>query len=105
TLELETETDTGDIQTCSAQLVWQYEPSSAACQLTDDWERLAQHPFLACRAAREFAGAKAKARTVDLSDVKTFVPAFDRDRGSFIPVYKPDRDIARQWRKNLSDCL
>ena len=105
TLELETETDTGDIQTCTAQLVWQYEPSSAACQLTDDWERLTQHPFLACRAAREFAGAKAKARTVDLSDVKTFVPAFDRDRGSFIPVYKPDRDIARQWRKNLSDCL
>ena len=105
TLELETETDTGDIQTCSAQLVWQYEPSSAACQLTDDWQRLTQRPFLACRAAREFAGIKAKARTVDLSDVKTFVPAFDRDRGSFIPVYKPDRDIARQWRKNLSDCL
>lgn len=105
TLELETETDTGDIQTCSAQLVWQYEPNSAACQLTDDWERLTQHPFLACRAAREFAGAKGKARTVDLSDVKTFVPAFDRDRGSFIPVYKPDRDIARQWRKHLSDCL
>ena len=105
TLELETETDTGDSQTCSAQLVWQYEPSSAACQLTDDWQRLTQHPFLDCCAAREFAGVKAKARTVDLSDVKTFVPAFDRDRGSFIPVYKPDRDIARQWRKNLSDCL
>ena len=102
TLELETETDTGDIQTCSAQLVWQYEPSSAACQLTDDWQRLTHRPFLACYAAREFAGAKAKARTVDLSDIKTFVPAFDRDRGSFIPVYKPDRDIARQWRKNLS---
>ena len=105
TLELETETDTGDSQTCSAQLVWQYRPSSAACQLADDWQRLTQHPFLACRAAREFAGAKAKARTVDLSDVKTFVPAFDRDRGSFIPVYKPDQDIAKQWRKNLSDCL
>ena len=105
TLELETETDTGDIQTCSAQLVWQYEPRSADCQLSDDWERLAQHPFLACRATREFAGAKAKTRTVDLSDVKTFVPAFAQGRGSFIPVYKPCRDIARQWRKNLSDCL
>ena len=49
-------------------------------------------------------GAKAKSETVDLSDVKTFVPAFDRDRGSFIRVYKADRDIAKQWRKNLSDC-
>ena len=105
TLELETVTDTGDSQTCSAQLVWQYEPSSAACQLTHDWQRLTDHPLLACRAAREFAGAKTKARTVDLSDIKTFVPAFDRDRGSFIPVYKPDRDIAKQWRKNLSNCL
>ena len=105
TLELESETDTGDIQTCSAQLVWQYEPSSTACQFVDDWQRLTDHPFLACRAARELSGAKAKARTVDLSDVKTFIPAFDRDRGSFIPVYKPDRDIAKQWRKHLSDCL
>ncbi len=105
TLELETETDTGEIQTCPAQLVWQHEPNSVACQLTDDWERLTQHPFLACRATREFAGARGKARTVDLSDVKTFVPAFDRDRGSFIPVYEPTRDIARQWRKNLADCL
>lgn len=103
-LELETETDTGDIQTSSAQLVWRYEPNAASCQLADDWQRLSQRPFLACRAAREFSGTKAKARTVDLCDVKTFVPAFDRDRGSFIPVYKADRDIARQWRKNLADC-
>ena len=105
TLELETESDTGDIQTCSAQLIWQYEPNSTACQLTDDWQRLTQHPLLDCCAAREFAGVKAKARTVDLSDVRTFVPAFDQNRGSFIPVYKPDRDIARKWRKNLSECL
>lgn len=103
-LELETKTDTGDLQTSSAQLIWRYEPNAAACQLADDWQRLSQRPFLACRAAREFSGTKAKARTVDLSDVKTFVPAFDRDRGSFIPVYKADRDIARQWRKNLADC-
>ena len=105
TLVLETETDSGDLQTCSAQLVWQYEPNSAACQLAHDWQRLTQHPFLDCRARREFAGAKAKARTVDLSDVKTFVPAFDRDRGSFIPVYKPDRDLAMQWHKHLAECL
>ena len=105
TLELETKTDTGALQTCSAQLVWRYEPSCSACQLADDWRRLTEHPFLECSATREFAGTKAKARTVDLSDVKTFVPAFDRDRGSFIPVYKPRLDIAKQWRHNLSACL
>ena len=105
TLELETETDDGGVETCPAQLVWQYEPNSAACQLTDDWQRLTQHPFLESRASRDFAGARTKTRTVDLSDVKTLVPAFGRDRGSFVPSYKPERDIARRWRGNLLECL
>lgn len=105
TLELETKTDTGDLQTCSAQLVWRYEPACSGCQLTDDWQRLTQHPFLECSAIREFSGTKAKARTVDLSDVKTFVPAFGQDRGSFIPVYKSRLDLSKRWRENLSACL
>lgn len=103
-LELETETDTSDIQTSSAQLIWRFEPKAATCQLAEDWQRLSRHPLLFCRAAREFSGAKARARTVDLSDVKTFVPAYDRDRGSFVPVYKVERDLAAQWRASLSDC-
>ena len=105
TLELTAESGSGGIQPPSVQLVWQYEPNSVACQLTDDWQRLTQNPFLECRAAREFSGAKAKTRTVDLSDVRTFIPAYSRDRGSFIPGYKQELDIATQWRKNLSDCL
>jgi len=101
-LELETETDTSDIQTCSAQLIWRFEPNSASCQLAEDWERLARQPLIFCRAAREFSSTKARAKTVDLSDVKTFVPAYDRDRGSFVPVFKADRDLAAQWRVNLA---
>ena len=103
-LELETVTSAGDVQSCSAQLVWRYAPNVASCQLADDWQRLTRHPLLFCRAAREFSGAKARAKTVDLADVKTFVPAYDRDRGSFVPVYKPERDVAAQFRENLQRC-
>jgi S-DNA-T family DNA segregation ATPase FtsK/SpoIIIE len=101
-LELETETDTGDVQTCSAQLVWRYQSNAVTCQLAEDWKRLAQHPLILCRAARELSGAKTRATTVDLGDVKTFVPAYDRDRGSFVPVYKPERDIAKLWRERVA---
>lgn len=103
-LELETKTDSGAQQTCSTQIVWKFDPSAVSCQLADDWARLAQHPFVACRASREFAGAKSGGRTVDLADIKTFVPAYDRDRGSFVPVYRQERDIEKRWRQNLEGC-
>lgn len=102
-LELETDTETGGTQSCSAQLVWRYEPNAVTSQLPEDWGRLAKHPFIACRAARDF-GSKARAQTVNLSDVRTLVPAYDRDRGSFVPAYKADRDIALRWRGNLRAC-
>lgn len=103
-LELEIETDTGDVQTCSTQLVWRYQSNAATCQLAEDWKRLVLHPLVFCRAARELSGAKTRATTIDLQDVKTFVPAYDRDRGSFVPVYKTDRDIAKLWRDSVSRC-
>jgi S-DNA-T family DNA segregation ATPase FtsK/SpoIIIE len=103
-LELETQTSTGDQQTYSAQIVWRFEPNAVSSQFADDWERLSRHPFVAGRASREFTTAKALARIVDLSDVKTFVPAYDRDRGSFVPAYKSDRDLAVLWRSNLESC-
>lgn len=87
-LELETQTSSGDQQTYSAQIIWRFAPNAVSSQLADDWERLSRHPFVACRASREFTTAKTRAKTVDLSDVKTFVPAYDRDRGSFVPAYK-----------------
>jgi S-DNA-T family DNA segregation ATPase FtsK/SpoIIIE len=103
-VELETETDAGDLQAYATQIVWRFEPNAVNTQLADDWERLARNPFVSCRAAREFTTARSRAATVDLSDVKTFVPAYDRDRGSFVPVYRPDRDLASLWQANLDTC-
>lgn len=102
-LELETQSPKGS-QTYSAQLIWKYNPNDVSSQLPADWERLTQHPFIACRASREFSTGRERSRGVDLSNVKTFVPAYDRNRGSFVPVYKPERDLAILWRANLRSC-
>lgn len=100
-VELETTTDEDSIQKHSTQLIWRYNPSSVASQLVDDWGRLTQNPFTACRTQREFTAEK----SIDLANVKTFMPAFDRDRGSFVPAAKPDRNLDALWRKNLKECV
>ena len=103
-LELETETETGDIQFCSVQVVWCYNINAVNCQLVEDWGRLVRHPFLTCRASRELSSIKTRVRTIDLNNVKMFVPAYDRDRGSFVPIYKVERDLASIWRTNMKNC-
>ncbi|WP_319244030.1 FtsK/SpoIIIE domain-containing protein [uncultured Propionivibrio sp.] len=100
-VELETTTDEDSIQKHSTQLIWRYNPSCVASQLVDDWGRLTQNPFPACRTQREFTADK----SIDLANVKTFMPAFDRDRGSFVPAAKPDRNLDVFWRKNLRECV
>ncbi|MCP6675196.1 hypothetical protein NL520_27750, partial [Klebsiella pneumoniae] len=82
-LEVETEFASGGSETHSAQLVWVYDADAVVSQFASDWERLEARPLTACRASREQSGARARASTVDLSDVRTLVPAFDRNRGSF----------------------
>jgi len=100
-VELETTTDGGGIQSHQTQLIWRYDPSCVASQMVDDWSRIAKNPFTACRTTREFSVDKA----IDLTNIKTFMPAFDRDRGSFVPTPKPERNLATIWRKNLKECV
>lgn len=103
--ELEVELPTGGTQSYTTQLIWKYNPNAAACQCHEDWARLAEHPLVLGRAARELAGAKAHLQTVDLLNVRTFIATFDRDRGSFVPVYKKADDIALVWRANLEKAI
>lgn len=102
-LELEVEALAGGSQSFSTQLVWKYSPNSVSSQFVEDWDRLIEHPLVQCRAQRESSGAKGVSQSVDLADVKTFVPAYDRDRGSFVPAYKKQNDISLQFRANLKD--
>lgn len=104
-LELEVDVLTGGTQSYSTQLLWKYDPNAVSSQLVDDWDRLAKHPLVHCRALQEPVSIKGTLQTVDLANVKTLVPAYDRDRGSFVSVYKKQNDIALQFRANLKDAV
>ena len=101
TLELEVELLTGGIETYGAQIFWKYDPKQVASELPGDWKRLEQNPLVYCRANRESISGKGQYQTVDLANVKTFMPVYDKDRGSFISVYKKSNDIEIKWRENL----
>jgi S-DNA-T family DNA segregation ATPase FtsK/SpoIIIE len=100
-LDFEIESSTGSIQTASTQLVWRYEPNVISSQFVDDWSRLEAHPLTIGRTSREPAVAGRRAGAIDLRDVRTLVPAYDRDRGSLLPVYRKAQDIALFWPANL----
>lgn len=104
-LELEFDVSTGGAQSYSTQLLWKYDPNAVSSQLVDDWNRLAENPLVHCRALQEPVSTKGTLQTVDLADVKTFVPAYDRDRGSFVSVYKKQNDIGIQFRANLKTAV
>lgn len=101
-LELETEV-LSTVQTSSVQVVWRFTQNAVSAQLVEDWGRLTKQPLTAGRATREASGAQVTPGSVDLSNVKTFVPTYDRDRGSFIPVPRPELDLGRRWRANLAE--
>ncbi|MDU0364267.1 FtsK/SpoIIIE domain-containing protein [Rhizobium sp. 25PS6] len=100
-LELETTDFEGGTSTASAQLIWKYRPDVISSQLTDDWDRLSEHAFVALRSGREPGMAGRRPGSIDLSDVKTLVPAYDRDRGSLVPTYRRERDLRLNWKTNL----
>ena len=104
-IELETGGPAGGSSSASAQLIWKYRPDAVSSQLADDWERLEANPFLMGRAAREPAYAGRRAGAVDLGDVRSLVPAYDRDRGSLLPTYRRERDAAEIWTRNLETAV
>ena len=102
-LELEVELSTGGTQPYTTQLVWKFNPNTVAGEFYDDWGRLCEHPLVFSRASRETVSGKGTLQTVDLGNVKTFVPAYDRDRGSFVGVYRKQNDLAASFRGNLGE--
>ncbi|MER9977745.1 FtsK/SpoIIIE domain-containing protein [Mesorhizobium sp. M0085] len=101
-LELETTDFDAGTTTASAQLIWKYRPDVISSQLADDWDRLSDHAFVALRCGREPGTAGRRPGSIDLSDVRTLVPAYDRDRGSLVPTYRRERDLRLTWKANLA---
>ncbi|MBV1686368.1 DNA translocase FtsK [Novosphingobium sp. G106] len=102
-LDFETESMTGSSQTWSTQLIWRYDPKAISSQFVDDWSRLEAHPLTSGRTAREPAVLGRRAGSIDLADVRTLVPAYDRDRGSLLPAYRRANDLSRVWPERLKE--
>ncbi len=100
-VELELQLLTGGSQVHSSQIVWKFNPNTVASEFYDDWSRLAEHPLVFCRANRVLVNPKGRFQTVDLSDVRTFVPVYDRDRGSFVPAYRKANDLGLKFIESL----
>ena len=101
TLLLEAEGPTGAKFTNTTQLIWRFDPKKVYSGLVTDWESLTEYPLRFCDVTRETVSAKGVSQSVDLSNVQTFVPTHDQDRGSFVATYSPDTDVATIWPVNL----
>lgn len=104
-LELEVVLSNGETDTYSKQLIWIFNPNAVTSEFHEDWSRLVEHPFIYCRANREPVCGKGHFQSLDLKNVKTLIPTYDRDRGSFVSVYKKDNDISLLWPANLNKAL
>jgi len=101
-LSLDVESLTGDSVQYFTQLVWTYHPTHVVSEFVDDWSRLQDHPLVRCRVSRKTSGSKGTPQTVDLANVKTLVPVYSQDSGSFVAAYKRDNDIALMWMHNIA---
>jgi S-DNA-T family DNA segregation ATPase FtsK/SpoIIIE len=95
--ELEVELSTGSTQRFSKQLVWKFDPNAIASEFPGDWSRLIENPLVHCRVSREPVSGKGRFQSLDLHNVKTLYPAYGRDRGSFVSIYKKEQDISLMW--------
>jgi S-DNA-T family DNA segregation ATPase FtsK/SpoIIIE len=100
-IELETQISSNRIDVNSAQMIWKFESESVVSGFEQDWLRLVEHPLVYCVAHRRPLPGKGQFQTVDLANVGTFVPAFGRERGSFVSAYKRAMDLGNAWVTNL----
>lgn len=104
-LEVEAVTPQGDTQTSSTQLIWHFQPDAVTSEFVGDWRRLQDKALVQCRTDLDPINSKGHYQAIDLSNVKTFVPSYDRNRGSFVSVYRKERDLDAVWRDNLATAL
>jgi S-DNA-T family DNA segregation ATPase FtsK/SpoIIIE len=102
-IELEIQIEKGRSDTSSAQMVWKFDPNAVVAGFHQDLSRLREHPLVFCSAHRKPLNVKGQFQTVDLSNILTFVPAFGKERGSFVGVYKRIADIGICWSQNLDE--
>jgi S-DNA-T family DNA segregation ATPase FtsK/SpoIIIE len=104
-IKLDVELPNGTPYSASTQLIWKYNPTNVTSELASDWGRLNKKPLPFCSAERETVSAKGVYQSVDLHNVRTFVPSYDKDRGSFVGLYKSGNDISKAWPISLKTAV
>lgn len=103
TLELEVQLPNGGSDLYATQLIWKFEPNKVTSEFALDWKRLTNQPLVYCTASREPVSAKGQFQAVNLYDVRTLVPVYDRARGSFVASYKAANNLGVDWQNNLQE--
>jgi len=104
-LDLEVKLSHGATETYSKHLIWKFNPNAVSSELYQDWERLKENPLMRCQAHREMVSGKGRFQSIDLEDVGTLLPTYDKDRGSLVGVYRKENDISRFWPERLKEAL
>lgn len=104
-LELTVKLPNDSTESYSKQLIWKFNPSAISSELHSDWERLKDNPLVRCEAQRESVSGKGRFQSIDLEDVKTLLPSYDKDRGSLVAVYRKENDLTKIWPVNLSSAV
>jgi len=104
-LDLEVTLPQGTTETYSKQLIWKFNPNAISSELYEDWKRLKENPLMRCQAHREMVSGKGRFQSIALTDVKTLLPTYDKDRGSLVAVYRKENDIAKSWPESLKEAL
>jgi DNA segregation ATPase FtsK/SpoIIIE, S-DNA-T family len=101
TVTLDSGTDRNGPEQPPVQFIWRYNPQWVASEMVNDWDRLADHPLVLCRANREPTSSKGAVQSVDLCNVHTLMAAYGRDRGSLVRAFHEPSNLARAWRDSL----
>jgi len=101
-LDLEVKLSNGSTESYSKQMIWKFNPNAISSEMVQDWERLKENVLVRCQAHREMVSGKGRFQSIDLTDVKTLLPTYDKDRGSLVAVYRKENDISRLWPENLN---
>jgi S-DNA-T family DNA segregation ATPase FtsK/SpoIIIE len=104
-LDLEVTLSNGQTESYSKQLIWKFNPDAITSEMHHDWARLAEHALVFCRANREIVSGKGRFQSIDLKDVRTLLPTYDKDRGSLVAVYRKENDIRLSWEQSLQAAI
>lgn len=89
----------------AVQVIWSFDPDSVCSAFADDLMRVAKNPFLKSEVTCESVSVKGRIQSIDLTDVRTFMPVYGQARGSLVPAYKGERDISKEWPRRLQHSL